>query len=116
MLKDGEIVFAVEEERLSRAKYDGGSYASIVKILDYTDKLDYLIVAHTQPLANSPNRVDFTGDDVYTGLCRKLGLIDNGPNVNVYNHSSCRFESMTQTLMRHVHFTEADLKLLPEPL
>ena len=62
-----------------RAKYDGGSYASIVKILDYTDKLDYLIVAHTQSLANSPNRVDFTGDDVYTGLCRKLGLIDNGP-------------------------------------
>jgi len=86
LLKDGEIVFAVEEERLSRAKYDGGPYASIVKILDYTDKLDYLIVAHTQPLANSPNRVDFTGDDVYTGLCRKLGLIDNSPNVNVYNH------------------------------
>ena len=30
---------------------------------------------HTQPLAEA-GRVDFSGDDVYTGLARKLGLID----------------------------------------
>jgi carbamoyltransferase len=34
LLKDGEIVFAIEEERLSRQKYDGGPFAAIVKILD----------------------------------------------------------------------------------
>ena len=44
LLKDGEVVFSIEEERLSRTKYDGGPLASIVKILEYTDKLDYLIV------------------------------------------------------------------------
>ena len=44
-LKDGEVVFAVEEERLSRQKYDGGPIASMVKILEYTDKLDYPVVA-----------------------------------------------------------------------
>ena len=33
LLKDGEIVFAIEEERLSRRKYDGGPYASILKTL-----------------------------------------------------------------------------------
>ena len=49
LLKDGEIVFAIEEERLTRKKYDGGPLASIVKILDYTDKIDYLAIAHTQP-------------------------------------------------------------------
>ena len=27
LLKDGEIVFASEEERFSRQKYDGGPYA-----------------------------------------------------------------------------------------
>ena len=48
LLKDGEVVFSIEEERLSRHKYDGGPFASMIKILDYTDKLDYLIVAHTQ--------------------------------------------------------------------
>lgn len=86
LLKDGEIVFAVEEERLSRHKYDGGPLASMVKILEYTDKLDYLVIAHTQPLQETAGRIDFTGDDMYTGLARKLGLIDNDPKTDIYNH------------------------------
>lgn len=86
LLKDGEIVFASEEERFSRHKYDGGPLASMVKILDYTDRLDFLAVAHTQSLSDTAGRIDFTGDDVYTGLARKLGLIERGPHVNVYDH------------------------------
>ncbi len=31
LLKDGEIVFSVEEERLTRYKYDGAPYASMNK-------------------------------------------------------------------------------------
>jgi carbamoyltransferase len=85
LLKDGEIVFSIEEERLSRKKYDGGPYASMVKILDYTDKLDYIFIAHTQTL-DSAGTVDYMADNVYTGLARKLGLIDNSPNVDVHNH------------------------------
>lgn len=84
LLKDGEVVFSIEEERLSRHKYDGGPYASMVKILEYTDKIDYLVVAHTQSLQETAGRVDFTGDDVYTGLARKLGLIDR--KANLYQH------------------------------
>ena len=84
LLKDGEIVFAVEEERLSRHKYDGGPYASMVKILEYTDKIDYLVIAHTQSLSETAGRVDFTGDDVYTGMARKLGLISR--KENLYEH------------------------------
>lgn len=84
LLKDGEIVFAVEEERLSRNKYDGGPYASMIKILEYTDKIDYLVIAHTQPLKETAGRVDFSGDDVYTGLARKLGLISR--KENPHNH------------------------------
>jgi carbamoyltransferase len=83
LLKDGELVFSLEEERLSRAKYDGGPFATMVKILDYTDKLDYLVIAHTQPLQEA-GRVDFSGDDVYTGFARKLGLIDR--HSDNYNH------------------------------
>ena len=63
LLKDGEMVLSIEEERLSRHKYDGGPLASMVKILEYTDKLDYLVIAHTQPLGDS-GRIDFTGDDL----------------------------------------------------
>ena len=77
LLKDGEVVFSIEEERLSRRKYDGGPYASMVEILKYTDKIDYLVIAHTQSLKDpSTGRVDYSGDDVYTGMARKLGLID----------------------------------------
>ena len=86
LLKDGEVVFAVEEERLSRQKYDGGPFASMVKILEYTDKLDYLVVAHTQKLQETAGRVDYSGDDVYTGLARKLGLIDKKSNAMTYEH------------------------------
>lgn len=84
LLKNGEIVFSIEEERLSRNKYDGSPFAAMVKILDYTDKLDYLVVAHTQSLNDTAGRIDFTGDDMYTGLARKLGLIDR--KANLYNH------------------------------
>lgn len=84
LLKDGQVVFAIEEERLSRHKYDGGPFACMVKILDYTDKLDFLVIAHTQPLKETAGRIDFTGDDVYTGMARKLGLIDR--KADIYNH------------------------------
>jgi len=53
LLKDGEIVFSLEEERLSRKKYDGSPLAGMIKILDYTKQLDYLVVAHTQPLEDA---------------------------------------------------------------
>ena len=84
LIKDGEVVFAVEEERLSRQKYDGGPFASMVKILEYTDRLDYLVIAHTQKLAETAGKVDYSGDDVYTGLARKLGLIDKKSNANTF--------------------------------
>ena len=80
ILKDGEIVFSIEEERLTRMKYDGGPYSSIKKILDYTDKIDYLVIAHTQSVKETSLQVDYSGGDVYTGLARKFGLIERGHN------------------------------------
>ena len=104
LMKDGEIIFSIEEERLTRQKYDGGPYASMIKILDYTDKLDFLVVAHTQNLEQTAGKVDFSGDDVYTGLARKLGLIKRTPydgnshpqvidmsNIHHKLHAACAF-------------------------
>lgn len=78
LLRDGEIVFAIEEERMSRLKYDGGPLATMTRILDYTDRLDYLIIAHTQSLKDTAGKIDYSEDDIYTGLARKLGLIARG--------------------------------------
>jgi len=85
LLKDGEIVFSIEEERLTRHKYDGGPLASMIKILEYTDRLDYLVVAHTQSLYDTAGKIDYSGDDIYTGMARKLGLIDRKAK-NIHRH------------------------------
>lgn len=93
LLKDGKIIFSLEEERLSRQKYDGGPYATMIKVKEYTDKLDYIFVSHTQSLQDTAGKVDYTGDDVYTGLARKMGLIDrkadlrNHPQIVDLSHS-----------------------------
>tara|TARA_A200000159_G_scaffold78308_1_gene72616 strand:- start:1778 stop:3571 length:1794 start_codon:yes stop_codon:yes gene_type:complete len=105
LLKDGELVFAVEEERLSRRKYDGGPLNSLLKVKEYTDKLDYLVVAHTQLMTKDCATLEYSGEPVYIGMARKLGLIDDGhlnPNelhpqvVDVGNihhklHAACAF-------------------------
>lgn len=82
LLKDGEVVFAIEEERLSRHKYDGGPYAAMLKVLEYTSKLDYIVVSHTQSLEDTCGKVDYTGDFIYTGLARKMGLIERKQNLH----------------------------------
>ncbi len=85
LLKDGKIIFAIEEERLSRQKYDGGPYAAMIKVKEYTDKVDYIVISHTQTIESTCGKVDYTGDNVYTGLARKLGLIER-KNVNLHDH------------------------------
>ena len=62
LLKDGELVFAVEEERLSRRKYDGGPLNSLLKVKEYTDKLDYLVVAHTQLMTKACAPLEYSGE------------------------------------------------------
>ena len=49
LLKDGEIVLSIEEERLSRNKYDGGPYACMTRILDFTDKQSPREWSRSQP-------------------------------------------------------------------
>ena len=76
LLKDGELVFNIEEERLTRTKYDGAPLASMMKFKEYTDKLDYLVVAHTTLQDIQDKMVlDYCVNDPYYGLARKLGLL-----------------------------------------
>ena len=75
LLKDGEMVFNIEEERLSRAKYDGAPLRSLMLIKEYTDKLDYLVMSHTTPIEQHKLYMDYCGNDPYYGLCRKMGLL-----------------------------------------
>jgi carbamoyltransferase len=86
LMKDGEIVFSIEEERLTRRKYDGGPLASMLKILEYTDRLDHLVISHTTTL-DTAGKLDYSGEDVYSGLARKMGLIkDLSPDRDNWSH------------------------------
>ena len=85
LLKNGEIVFSLEEERLSRYKYDGTPLAGMIKILDYTDSIDYLVIAHTAPVY-ATIMADYSGENIYTAMARKLGLIDTPRGVSLREH------------------------------
>jgi len=79
LLKDGEIVFSVEEERLSKVKHDGGPILGMLKILDYTNKLDYLTISGLKhhPDAIPASLIDYSGEELYQGIARRLGLIEH---------------------------------------
>lgn len=83
LLKNGKIVFSIEEERLTRKKYDGTPTTAMQRILDYTDKLDYLAIAHTTTDVSTVI-ADFTGTDIYTATAIKMKLLPDysGPGTH----------------------------------
>ena len=69
LLVDGKVVFYLEEERLSRFKYDGSPLLGLLKVFDYVDHIDHLVVCHTH--RHGPV-LDWSGEDAYKGWVRKL--------------------------------------------
>ncbi len=75
LLVDGNLEFYVEEERLSRSKYDGNPFMGILESLKYG--VDVLVLGGTSP--DFP-RLPWTGEDPYSAIIRK-----HNPNVKVIN-------------------------------
>jgi len=69
LLVDGEVVFYLEEERLSRNKYDGSPLMGLMKVFEYVDHIDHLVVCHTH---RAGPQLDWLGTDMYEGWVRKL--------------------------------------------
>ena len=69
LMVDGEVIFYVEEERLSRSKHDGGPLLGLIKVFEYVDHIDHLVICHTH--RDGPT-IDWTGEDLYHGIIRKL--------------------------------------------
>lgn len=92
LFKDGEMIFYVEEERLTRQKYDGSPLAGIIKATEYTDVIHELILCHTYEQAP---QLDWTGEDVYQGLLRKMGYTGfrttNLGQAHHLTHAACAF-------------------------
>lgn len=75
LLIDGKLEFYVEEERLSRSKYDGNPFMGILESLKYG--VDVLVLGGTS--SDFP-RLPWTGEDPYSAIIRK-----HNPNVKVIN-------------------------------
>ena len=75
LLVDGEIKFYVEEERLSRSKYDGNPFMGILEALKYG--VDILVLGGTQ--SKFPE-LPWTMEDPYSALVRK-----HNPDVQIIN-------------------------------
>ena len=69
LLVDGKVIFYLEEERLTRNKYDGAPLAGISKAFEYVDHIDHMIICHTH--RDGPV-LDWCGEDAYHGWARKL--------------------------------------------
>ena len=89
LLKDGELVFAIEEERLTRVKWDSAPLLAMSLIQHYTNKLDYLAITGSWS-AESGRGLEWTGENVYAGYARKLGLIERDTDKSKPSHPESR--------------------------
>lgn len=72
---DGELDFYIEEERLTREKYDGNPFVGMLEAIK--KGVDFLVIGGTSSV--NPNLI-WTGEDIFTGLVRKFN-----PKVQVVN-------------------------------
>ena len=68
LVADGELKYYIEEERLSRMKYDGNPFKAMVDIMNRFH-VDELVIVGTYP--DQPT-LGWTMEDVFTGLVRKF--------------------------------------------
>jgi len=90
LFKDNELIFFIEEERLSKVKYDGTPLLGISKALELTDKIDSVLMTggrgyytttkvendlnHTHLIKPFPS-LPWTGENPYLCYIRKKGRI-----------------------------------------
>lgn len=89
LLVDGELKFYIEEERLSRSKYDGNPFKGMMEALKYG--VDILVLGGTHE--NFP-QLPWTGEDPYSGFLRKFNKnlkVINVGNAHHIGHAAGAF-------------------------
>ena len=80
-IMDGEIKFYIEEERLSRQKYDGNPFRGIEEALQY--QIDFIVIGGT---SSDLPKLPWTGQDPYSALVLKHQPGAKVINVGDYHH------------------------------
>lgn len=84
LIKDGEILFHIDNERLSNIKYDWYPFLALSKIKDYVDHVDVVAIAGLGPLVAGEY---FEDTDIYTTYIRRLGKKFYETDIKIYNFS-----------------------------
>lgn len=96
LLIDGEVIFHIENERLSNIKYDWYPFLALNKLKDYVDHVDNVCLAGV----GKPTSADcFTNLDPYTVFIRGLNKTFYDREIKVFDfwrehhklHASCAF-------------------------
>ena len=76
LLKEGEVLFHLENERLSNIKYDWYAFNSLSKIKDYTNSVDHIAIAG---LTGTVKADVYSENDLYTTVIRNQhrSFLDN---------------------------------------
>ena len=89
LVVDGELKFYIEEERLSRSKYDGNPFAGMMEALKYG--VDILVLGGT---SSELPKLPWTGEDPYSGFLRKFNpdlKVINAGNAHHIGHAAGAF-------------------------
>lgn len=96
LLKDGDIVFHVENERLSNLKYDSYPFHALSELPKYADKIDHLAIAGVGPTLPAEY---FDKNDIYSTYVSRLNKTYFDHGMYVYDlwsehhklHAACAF-------------------------
>ena len=94
---DGDLKFYIEEERLSRSKYDGNPFAGMAEALKYG--VDILVLGGT---SEQFPQLPWTGEDPYSGFLRKFN-----PNLKVINAGASHHKGHAAGAFYNSGFEEA---------
>lgn len=96
LLKDGELVFHIENERLSNIKYDAFPFHTLLKLPEYVSYVDNVCLAGVGKTVACEN---YLQEDIYTAVVKRLGKSFLSHEVATHDlwenhhlmHASCAF-------------------------
>lgn len=96
LLKDGELIFHIENERLSNIKYDAFPFHALLKLPDYVSHVDNVCIAGVGKTVACEN---YLQEDIYTAVVKRLSKSFVSHEVATHDlweqhhlmHASCAF-------------------------
>ncbi len=83
LLKDGDILFHIEEERLTRIKRDGTPFKTLLNIPQFTDTIDLFLISGTH---DTP-QAEWIGISYYEALLKKMDInVKETKDLGDYHH------------------------------